>query len=147
MYVRTLSTRLGLGKGLDGRLVLQDVPLRRGQDVQDLVLDLLQGALVLSARQNELVLLLLKVRSLVLDHDAEQLQRFNRETTGRNDDPENAIILACNFRECIYHPAPLLPMRLIGGSLRVYLSGFRSPRREVVERLLLLRTCSICMQQ
>lgn len=59
MKLRSVPTRLGLGEGFDGRLVLQDVPLGRGQDMQDLVLDLLQGTLVLSPRKNELVLLLL----------------------------------------------------------------------------------------
>lgn len=63
----------GLGEGFDGRLVLQDVPLRRRKDVQDLVLDLLEGALVFRPRQDELVLLLLQIRALVLHHDAEQL--------------------------------------------------------------------------
>ena len=63
---------------LDGRLVLENVALGRGERVQDLVLDLLEDALVLGGLEHEARLLLLELRPLLGDDDAEQLEERRR---------------------------------------------------------------------
>lgn len=54
---------LGAVEDLDGGLVLEDVALGRGQRVQNLVLDLLERALVVGAGHDEGLTLLLQLRT------------------------------------------------------------------------------------
>ena len=68
-----LREDLGGGEDLDRSLVLQDVALRAGQHLQDLVLDLLQLLLVVRPLHDQLVLLLLQLGLLLRRQDAQQL--------------------------------------------------------------------------
>eukprot|EP00951_Prasinocladus_malaysianus_P017472 scaffold137864_cov31-Prasinocladus_malaysianus.AAC.1 len=64
---------LGVGEDFDGGRVLQYVSLAAGQDVQYLVLDLLEPALVLRALDHQLLPLRLEVGALLGHDHAQQL--------------------------------------------------------------------------
>ena len=58
---------------MDGRLVFQDVALRLGQNLQDLVFDVLQLLLVVGRLHDQLVLHLLQLWLLLSGQDSQQL--------------------------------------------------------------------------
>lgn len=70
---------LGLRQRLDGCLVFQDVPFGRGEDVQDLVLNLFQRALVFCPHEDKFILLIFQVGPFVFHYYAKQLFGQSRE--------------------------------------------------------------------
>ena len=86
LLVDVVGDELGVVERENGRLVLQNVALRRQRE-QYLVLDLLESALILSARDDQRLTLLLELGTLFGHHDAEQLVF---EALGRDHEVEQS---------------------------------------------------------
>ena len=80
------AVTLDAGERLDEVVVVEDVALARGEQPQDLLLELVEQLGVVGKGDDELILLLLELRPLLAHDEAEQLVLQPRERHGEVDE-------------------------------------------------------------